>query len=220
MQIVLFLTLGLLVYPSDILPVVGMGILVSAFLILVARPLGVWLSLSPFRMKKRRKWYISWVGLRGAVPIVFATYPLLAGIEKAHMIFNIVFFISLTSVLIQGTSLSIVAKWLHVALPMRVKRTSPVDAFLSDGTKSLIKEISIPPDNYSVGRRIVELGFPRKAIIAMISRDGKFLTPNGSTELQANDTLIILLEDKRSLEGVFESLYIDPAALVDEETLD
>ena len=220
MQIVLFLTLGLLVYPSDIIPVVGMGILISAFLILIARPLGVWLSLIPFKMKKRRRWYISWVGLRGAVPIVFATYPLLAGIEKAHMIFNIVFFVSLTSVLIQGTTLSVVARWLHVALPLRVKPKSPVDAFLSDGTKSLIKEITIPKANYSIGKRIVDLGFPRKAIIAMISRDGKFLTPNGSTVLQPEDTLIILLEDKGSLEGVFESLYIDPKTLVDEETMD
>lgn len=220
MQIVLFLTLGLLVYPSDIIPVVGMGILISAFLILIARPLGVWLSLIPFKMKKRRRWYISWVGLRGAVPIVFATYPLLAGIEKAHMIFNIVFFVSLTSVLIQGTTLSVVARWLHVALPLRVKPKSPVDAFLSDGTKSLIKEITIPEANYSIGKRIVDLGFPRKAIIAMISRDGKFLTPNGSTVLQPEDTLIILLEDKGSLEGVFESLYIDPKTLVDEETMD
>ena len=102
MQIVLFLTLGLLVYPSDIVPILGLGILVSGFLILVARPIGVWLSLSFFKMKTRRRWYISWVGLRGAVPIVFATYPLLAGIEKAHMIFNIVFFVSLTSVLNSG----------------------------------------------------------------------------------------------------------------------
>src|SRR5690606_26174947 len=160
---------------------IGLGMLISAFLIIVARPLGVWLSLSPFKMKKRRRWYISWVGLRGAVPIVFATYPLLAGIEKAHMIFNIVFFVSLTSVLIQGTTLSVVARWLHVALPMKVKPKSPVEAFLSDGTKSLIKEIIIPEGNYSVDRKIVELSFPRKAIIAMISRNGKFLTPNGST---------------------------------------
>lgn len=220
MQIVLFLTLGLLVYPSDIIPVVGLGILISAFLIVVARPLGVWLSLIPFKMKTRRRWYISWVGLRGAVPIVFATYPLLAGIEKAHMIFNIVFFVSLTSVLIQGTTLSIVAKWLHVALPMKVKPKSPVEAFLSDGTKSLIKELIIPEDNYSVGRKIVELGFPRKAIIAMISRNGKFLTPNGSTIIEPHDTLIILLEDKSGMDGVLESLYIDPQSLVDEETMD
>src|SRR5690606_16093940 len=121
MQIVLFLTLGLLVYPSQILEVIGIGILISGFLILVARPASVFISLLPFKMKLRRRLYVSWVGLRGAVPIVFATYPLLAGIEKANMIFNIVFFISLTSVLIQGTTLSVVAKWLHVALHMKVK---------------------------------------------------------------------------------------------------
>src|SRR5690606_17715080 len=121
MQIVLFLTLGLLVFPTHIFPVVGIGLLISVFLILVARPLSVFISLAPFKMKTRRKLYISWVGLRGAVPIVFATYPLLAGIEKADMIFNIVFFISVTSVLVQGTTLTTVAHWLHVALPEKVK---------------------------------------------------------------------------------------------------
>jgi potassium/hydrogen antiporter len=91
MQIALFVTLGLLVFPSEIVPVLVIGILVSAFLILVARPLGVFLSLVFFKVKRRHMMFISWVGLRGAVPIVFATYPLLAGAEKAHMIFNIVF---------------------------------------------------------------------------------------------------------------------------------
>lgn len=220
MQIVLFLTLGLLVYPSDVLSVIGPGILISLFLIVIARPLGVFLSLLPFKMKLRRRWYISWVGLRGAVPIVFATYPLLAGIEQAHMIFNIVFFVSLTSVLLQGTTLSLVAKWLHVALPMKVKPKSPVEAFLSDETKSLIKEISIPENNYAIGKRIVELNFPEKAIIAMISRDEQFLTPNGSTEIEENDTLIVLLEDKKSLEAVYDSLFIDPASLIEEDAKD
>ena len=130
MQIVLFLTLGLLVYPSHVLPVVGIGIFVSVFLILIARPLSVFISLMFFKMKMRRRFYISWVGLRGAVPIVFATYPLLAGIEKANMIFNIVFFVSLSSVLVQGTSLSLIAKWLHVALPGKAKPKSPVDTCL------------------------------------------------------------------------------------------
>ena len=220
MQIVLFLTLGLLVYPSDIIPVVGLGILISGFLILIARPIGVFLSLSFFKMKMRRRWYISWVGLRGAVPIVFATYPLLAGIEKAHMIFNIVFFVSLTSVLVQGTTLSMVANWLHVALPNKVKKVSPVDAFLADGTKSLIREITIPPDNFSVGKRIVDLHFPRTAIIAMISRNGKFLTPNGATEIQEDDTLIVLMENKQNVEGVYHSLHLsyDPDT-VEEENL-
>ena len=220
MQIVLFLTLGLLVFPSDIIPILGLGILISAFLIIVARPVGVMLSLAPFRMKARRRWYISWVGLRGAVPIVFATYPLLAGIEKAHMIFNIVFFVSLTSVLVQGTTLSAVAKWLHVALPKKAKKQSPVDAFLADGTKSLIREITIPPGNFSIGKKIVNLHFPRNSIIAMISRDGKFLTPNGATEIREDDTLIVLMEDQENVEAVYHSLHLhyDPETF-DEENL-
>ena len=216
MQIVLFLTLGLLVYPSDIVPILGLGVLISGFLILIARPVGVWLSLAPFKMKTRRRWYISWVGLRGAVPIVFATYPLLAGIEKAHMIFNIVFFVSLTSVLIQGTTLSAVAKWLHVALPKKVKMKSPVDAFLSEGSKSLIREIHIPKDNFSIGKRIVDLHFPRNAIIAMISRNGKFLTPNGATEIQEDDTLIVLMENQKNVEAVYHSLHLDHEEVVEE----
>lgn len=217
MQIVLFLTLGLLVFPSDIVPILGLGVLISVFLIFIARPLAVWLSLSPFKMKTRRRWYISWVGLRGAVPIVFATYPLLAGIEKAHMIFNIVFFVSLTSVLVQGTTLSSVAKFLHVALPKKVKKISPVDAFLAEGSKSLIREITVPIDNFSVGKRIVDLHFPRKAIIAMISRNGKFLTPNGATQIEEEDTLIVLMEDKQSLEAVYDSLQLNMEQDFDDE---
>ena len=217
MQIVLFLTLGLLVYPSHVIEVLGIGMLISGFLILVARPLGVLLSLSFFRMKMRRRWYISWVGLRGAVPIVFATYPLLAGVEKAEMIFNVVFFVSLSSVLVQGTTLTTVAKWLHVALPGKVKPKSPVDTFLSDGAKSLIREITIPAENFSVGKRIVDLHFPRKAIIAMISRNGKFLTPNGATRIEEEDTLIVLMEDNQSVEAVYDSLQLDMDAEVEDE---
>ena len=209
MQIVLFLTLGLLVFPSQVLPVVGIGMFVSVFLIFIARPLSVFISLMFFKMKMRRRWYISWVGLRGAVPIVFATYPLLAGIEKANMIFNIVFFVSLSSVLVQGTTLSIVAKWLHVALPFKAKPKSPVDAFLADGAKSFIREIIIPENNHSVGKRIVQLKFPRKAIIAMISRDDKFLTPNGATEIEPNDMLIVLTEDSETLREVYKSLGLN-----------
>lgn len=209
MQIVLFLTLGLLVFPSQVLPVLGLGMFISFFLIFIARPLSVFISLIFFKMKMRRRWYISWVGLRGAVPIVFATYPLLAGIEKANMIFNIVFFVSLSSVLVQGTTLSLVAKWLHVALPFKVKPKSPVDAFLADEEKSFIREIIIPENNHSVGKPIVQLKFPRKAIIAMISRDDKFLTPNGTTEIEPNDMLIVLSEDNETLKEVYESLGLD-----------
>ncbi|MDT0689988.1 potassium/proton antiporter [Salegentibacter sp. F188] len=203
MQIVLFLTLGLLVNPSQIFPVMGIGLLVSTFLILVARPIGVLISLSFFKMKMRRRWYISWVGLRGAVPIVFATYPLIAGIEKAGMIFNIVFFVSVLSVIIQGTTLSAVAKWLHVSLPSQAKQRSPVDAFLEDSAKSLMREITIPEGHNSTGKRIVDLEFPKKAIIAMIMREGKFITPTGMTTLEDQDTLVILSEDSETVKDVY-----------------
>lgn len=208
MQIVLFLTLGLLVFPSHIVPVIGIGILVSLFLILVARPLGVFLSLIPFKMKLRRRLYISWVGLRGAVPIVFATYPLLAGIEKADMIFNIVFFISLTSVLIQGTTLTKIAKWLHVALPEKAKPKAPVDIFLSEHAKTAMVELEIPEDGFAVGKKIVELQFPKTAIIAMISRDDKFITPSGSTVVEGNDILIVLSDNQEGMQQVYDSLKI------------
>ena len=209
MQIILFLTLGLLVFPSQVIPIIGIGVLISAFLILVARPVSVLLSLLPFPMKMRRRAYISWAGLKGAVPIVFATYPLLAGIEKADMIFNIVFFVSLISLLTQGTTLSIMADWLHVALPEKVKPKTPSDIFLSEGVKSEIMEVILPEENLSVGKRIVELDFPKTAIIAMIKRNGSFLTPKGSTILEPHDTLIILSENKEVIEQIHESLNVN-----------
>lgn len=208
MQITLFLTLGLLVVPSHIIPVMGIGILVSVFLIFVARPLSVFIGLSVFKMKMRRRLYISWVGLRGAVPIVFATYPLIAGIDKAEMIFNVVFFVSLISVLVQGTTLSLVANWLHVALPFKVKKKSPVDALLSDSAKSFLKEVDLPLLSPLVGKRIVEIDFPKGAIIAMIMRNEKFLTPSGNTELEANDTLVILTENKESMQMIYSKFEI------------
>lgn len=206
MQITLFLTLGLLVFPSHILPVVGVGLLISLFLIIVARPVSVFLSLIFFKMKLRRRFYISWVGLRGSVPIVFATYPLLAGIDKADMIFNIVFFIAITSILIQGTSLPIVAKWLHVALPEKVKRISEIEKFISDISKRAIKEIELAPDSDVVNKKIVDIGFPQDAIIAMIKRNNKYLTPHGSTVLEANDVLFILSDSIEGLNKIYDCL--------------
>ncbi len=209
MQIVLFLTLGLLVFPSQVVPFIGVGLLVSLFLILVARPVGVLLSLMFFRMKFRRRLYISWVGLRGAVPIVFATYPLLAGIDKANMIFNIVFFVSVTSVLIQGTTLSLFAKWLHVALPEKVKPVSEVEKFMADYPKTAMKEIVVLPDCYAVNKKIVDLHFPKNTIIAIIQRNGKYLTPSGSTVIEANDKLVVLADNPEGLEKVRECLAFD-----------
>ena len=117
MQIILFLTLGLLVFPSRVWAVAGSGLLISAFLILVARPIGVFGALLFFRTDRRSKLFLSWVGLRGAVPIVFATYPLIAGLPESDLIFNLVFFISVSSVLVQGTTLPVVARWLRLTVP-------------------------------------------------------------------------------------------------------
>lgn len=206
MQIVLFLTLGLLVYPSHLVSVMGIGLLISVFMMLVARPLGVFISLAFFKMKNRSRVFISWVGLRGAVPIVFATYPLLAGVEKSAMIFNIVFFISLTSVIVQGTSLSLVAKWLHVALPEKVKPRSQVEKMLYDGLRSEFEELHIFADSKVVGKRIVDLNFPRSAIISMIRRADKYVTPSGSTVLQEGDVLLVFSENQESMVQVRERI--------------
>ena len=210
MEIVLFLTLGLLVFPSKIVPYIGIGLMISLFLIFVARPVGVFLSLLFFKMKLRRRFYISWVGLRGAVPIVFATYPLLAGIEKADMMFNIVFFISVTSILIQGTTLSLVAKWLNVGLPEQAKKLSATDMLLAENPKAEMREILIKPDFFAVDKKIVELGFPKNAIIAMIKRDDSYITPNGSTKIEAQDTLIVLADRANIFGEVNAALQHDP----------
>jgi len=206
MQIVLFLTLGLLVFPSRVIPFIGIGLLISIFLILVARPISVFVSLIFFKMKLSRRFYISWVGLRGAVPIVFATYPLLLGIEKADMIFNIVFFISVTSVLIQGTTLSILAKWLRVSLPEEVKPVVDTDRFFSDSSKTAMKEITVLADCDAVNKKIVDLSFPKEAIIAMIKRKDNYLTPSGSTVIKPNDILLILSDNQEGIDKVNDCL--------------
>ncbi|MCL4109183.1 UNVERIFIED_CONTAM: hypothetical protein GTU68_028364 [Idotea baltica] len=209
MQIVLFLTLGLLVFPSEIIPFFGLGLLISLFLIFIARPIGVFLSLMFFEMKTRRRLYISWVGLRGGVPIVFATYPLLAGIDKADAIFNIVFFISVTSVLVQGTTLSLVAKWLGVALPAEGKLKNPTDVFLDEHPRTAMEEIEVNKGCQAVSKKIVDLRFPKSAIIAMIRRNNQYITPNGSTVIEANDTLIVLSDSSEGMDQVYDALKVE-----------
>jgi potassium/hydrogen antiporter len=207
MQIILFLTLGLLVFPSQIIPFMGIGLIISLFLIVVARPVGVFLSLIFFKMKLRRRFYISWVGLRGAVPIVFATYPLLAGIEKADVIFNIVFFISVTSVLIQGTTLSLFANWFNVALPEEAKKITDIDELISDLPKSSLQEFEIQSDSCAVKQRIVDLNFPVNAFIIMIRRKGEYIRPGGGTMIEAGDILMVLADSKEDYRQVSDCLY-------------
>lgn len=208
MQIILFLTLGLLVFPSRIVPLIGMGLLISAFLIFIARPIGVFLSLAFFKSNIRSKLFLSWVGLRGSVPIVFATYPLLEGIPKAELIFNLVFFISVTSVLLQGTTLSHMAKWLHVSVPQKAKRRIGLDFELEENVKSEMEEINLIPGSGAIGKRVVQLRIPATVSIIAIKRKNVFIVPVGKTELMKDDVLYVLAEDKRGLDLMNEAIMI------------
>jgi len=206
MQIILFLTLGLLVFPSQIVPVIGIGLIFSVFLMFIARPISVFISLLPFKIKNNSKLFISWVGLRGAVPIVFATYPLIAGIQKADLIFDIVFFISLTSVIVQGSTVNIVAKWLRVVMPANLKKRTLSDMERSDSVKSSLTKIVIPPGCSIIGKKIVDVQFPKTSIISYIIRDNVYIIPNGSTILQENDQLYVLSENELALQEVYTRL--------------
>ncbi|RYZ22293.1 MAG: potassium/proton antiporter [Chitinophagaceae bacterium] len=199
MQIILFLTLGLLVFPSRIYPIAGMGIAISAFLIFVARPLGVFGALAFSGVNTRGKWFLSWVGLRGSVPIVFATYPLLAGIAKADLLFNLVFFISVTSVLLQGTTLSFVAKMLRVAVPESARRRIDPAFEVQDRIRAEMTEVVIAGGAPASGKRIVQLNLPPTVTILAVQRQGQYIAPNGSTLLQEGDQLTMLAEENDTI---------------------
>lgn len=206
MQIIMFITLGLLVFPKQILPHLGLGILVSALLIFVARPLSVFISLGFFKHDFRKKLFVSWVGLRGAVPIVLAIYPLTAGIEKANIIFNLVFFISVTSILIQGTTIPIVARWLNLAVPVNIKKKSVLDLEMGWKTKSLFNVVPIEPDFICIGKTVVDLGLPNSIIIALVERNNKFLVSDGATKILPGDKLYVMADDLRAMEKFYECL--------------
>ncbi len=201
MQIVMFLTLGLLVFPSEVMPVAGRALLLSAILALVARPVAVFLTLSWSRFTLREKTFISWVGLRGAAPVILATFPLLAGLDKASLMFNIVFFIVLTSVLIQGTSLAPVARWLGVDAPIPVKPQLPIEYVPGAGLKSELAELTIPEGSPVSGKRLVEIDFPQPSLLVLLGRDEDYLIPSGSTQLTPGDTILVLA-DKSNLDRV------------------
>ncbi|MFD2246569.1 potassium/proton antiporter [Pontibacter ruber] len=211
MQILMFLTLGLLVFPSHMIPVIGIGLLISLFLIFVARPISVFLSMAFFRSTLADKLYVSWVGLRGAVPIVFATYPLLAGVQKSDMIFNIVFFIVLTSVMLQGTTLAPVAKWLKLNQRERRLKKHQFDLEMEYDLKNELTEIMVPEGSPAIGKSLVELHFPKGSLIVLINRKGKFLTPNGATVLEPLDILYVMTDNDQELAKVNEMLGYEVA---------
>jgi cell volume regulation protein A len=190
----MFLTLGLLVFPSRLVPIIGSGLLIAACLIFIARPASIFVGLLPSVLGLREKIFVSWVGLRGAVPIVLATYPLLAKIPQADLIFNVVFFVVLTSVLLQGTSIPLVAKWLRVDAPAPPKRIYPLEYTPVGGIKAELQELAIPAGSNVIGKTLVELKLPTGFLIVLIARSGEFVLPGGGTTLLAGDILLVLAE--------------------------
>ena len=206
-QIAMFIMLGLLVNPHELLPVAGIVLTVGIFMIIFARPISVFLCLLPFRnFSTKGKLYISWVGLRGAVPIIFATYPLIAGIENAGLIFNVVFFITILSLLIQGTSVTHVAKWLH--LTDEPDRKDEFGIELPEEIKSAMSEIDITPEVLTHGNKLMQLQLPDHTLAVMVKRNGKFFIPKGNTELRENDKLLMISDNDEALLQSYQSLGI------------
>ena len=193
MQIVMFLILGLLVFPSQLVPVVGTGLLLSGILMFLARPVAVFVCLAFSGFSLKEKLLISWVGLRGAVPIILATFPLLAEVPNAVQIFNLVFFIVITSVLLQGTSIPMVVRWLGLTAPQTSKPRYALEFEEGAATDTTLMDFIVPYNSGAVGKPIVELGLPKESVIALVCRDDKYVVPTGTTVLQAGDVLLVLL---------------------------
>jgi len=153
------------------------------------------LTLLPWKMPLNEKALVSWVGLRGAVPVILATYPLVAGVPGADMIFNIVFFIVLVSALVHGTSIPSVARWLGLAAPLQEKRKLSREFDVDPETPSELVEIAISPDAPAVGKQVVDLGLPRGALIILMQKGDERFVPGGSTVIEAGDTLLLLTTD-------------------------
>ncbi len=200
-QIAMFLTLGLLVFPSHLIAVTGSGLLIAAFLIFIARPVSVFISLSFFNFKLNEKAFVSWVGLRGAVPIILATFPLLAGVINADAIFNIVFFIVLTSVLLQGWTLVPAAKFFKVDAPLERKKQYPLEFNPVEGVDTELIDFIIPYDSAITSKPIAELGFPNDSRIVLIWRNETSIVPSGGTILEEGDTILTLV-NKSNIEEV------------------
>ncbi|HNX82712.1 MAG TPA: potassium/proton antiporter [Candidatus Omnitrophota bacterium] len=192
MQIAMFVTLGLLVFPSHIVPLIGAGLLLTLILMVVARPVSVFLCLLPFKISTRKKAMIAWVGLRGSVPIILATFPFMAGISQADTIFNIVFFIVIASVLIQGTSIPIISKMLKLDAPWVNRASYPIEFEKTEGMDAELTDIIVPYNSGSAGKMIRDLNVPDKCLIMLISRNDKFIIPSGPTIIEGGDVLLVL----------------------------
>lgn len=204
MQIVMFLVLGLLVTPHEIidLTIIGTGLFVSFCLMFIARPIAIFAGTIFSRFNWREKLFISWTGLRGAVPIILATYPLTEGHPYATYMFNLIFFVVLTSVMIQGKTLAFAAKLLKLDAAVREARSWTLNFDITPGSGTdITSEVDLLPDAEVIGRQVKDLRFPDGVTILLINRGEKYLIPKGWTVLEENDTLL-LFGDRAKLSGV------------------
>lgn len=195
-QIVMFILLGLLVNPHELIDVAFVSIAIGIFMILVARPASVFACLLPFRgITNKARLFASWVGLRGAVPIIFATYPVLANIEGSNQIFNIVFFITLLSLIIQGMSIATVARKLNLDLPAE-KEGNEFGVELPDEIDTQLEDLTLTQEMLADGNRLVDMNLPRGTLVMLVKRGKEFIIPNGQIELKAGDKLLLISENK------------------------
>ncbi len=195
MQIVMFLILGLLVNFKDGFSFTKQALLIAMVLTFIARPIAVFITTVPFKRSFNEKLMISWVGLRGAAPIVLATFPLTVGIPHAMEIFNIVFFVVIISVLMQGTTIPFLAKKLKVDAPIGVEHKSILEY---DGahTNNKMLEFTVPKNSQIAGKQIFELKFPKNSLVSLVYKNGDYLIPTGSTTVEADDVLFVLSDIK------------------------
>ena len=192
-QILMFIVLGLLSFPSRLLEVFVPGMAIAVVLVLVARPLAVALTLLPFHYSIRERLFLSWVGLKGAVPITLATFPLLAGLPAASLMFDIVFFVVLVSAVVQGWSLPWVARRLKLEVPP--KREPPVTLEISSlyHVEGDIVDYYVDSDTRAAGRLVRELALPEEVVVALIVRNQQTLLPRGSSQIEVGDHVIVVL---------------------------
>lgn len=196
-QIVMFLSLGLLVNPNEMLGVSVSAMLIGLFMIFVARPLTVMLCLLPFRqMTFKAKCFVSWVGLRGAVPIIFATYPVVSEIPGSQVIFNIVFFITLLSLIFQGMTIAPVAKWLSLDLPEE-KEGNEFGVEIPEEIDSQLTDVTLTPEMLEDGNRLMDMNIAPGTLVMLVKRGKEFMIPNGRMELKVGDKLLYISENKK-----------------------
>ncbi len=195
-QIVVFLMLGLLVNPAEMLNVAPVSLLIGAFMILIGRPLSVFISLMPMRrISFKAKTFVSWVGLRGAVPIIFATYPVVAEVDGASQIFNIVFFVTLLSLLVQGTTVIPCAKMLGLT-DNETEENDDFGVELADELPTSLQTLTLTQQHLSAGNTLRDMKLPEGSLVMMIRRNGRYIVPNGSRHLLPGDSLLIIREDQ------------------------